>query len=76
MPTARTECGFYAITVGGHLDDSWSCWFSGLSVTRHENETATLSGPLADQAALHGVLAKVRNLGLVLLAVNRLERPD
>jgi hypothetical protein len=66
---------FYAIEVEGHLDDSRSHWFDDLTVIRNEDGNTTLSGPLADQAALHGVLVKVRNLGLVLLAVNRPEYP-
>lgn len=73
MP-ARRKPGFYQIKVEGHLDDTWSHWFGDLTVTQDEDGNTTLSGPLADQAALHGVLAKVRNLGLVLLAVDRVER--
>ena len=63
MPTA------YAITVKGHLDDHWSAWFDGLTITNGANGEAVLAGPLLDQAALHGVLIKIRDLGLPLLAV-------
>ena len=64
---------FYRIRVGGHLDSSWSKWFEGLRLTREANGETVLSGPIVDEAALHGVLAKVRDLGLPLLAVNRIE---
>jgi ABC-type Na+ transport system ATPase subunit NatA len=61
---------FYRIRVQGHLEDSWSEWFEGLTLTRVDEGEMVLSGPIIDQAALHGVLAKVRNLGLPLLSVN------
>ena len=64
---------FYRIRVGGHLDSSWSEWFGGLRLTHEVNGETVLSGPIVDEAALHGVLAKVRDLGLPLLAVNRVE---
>jgi len=60
----------YEIRVEGHLATDWSDWFEGLTVCQEVNGETVLSGPL-DQAALHGVLAKVRDLGLVLVAVNR-----
>ena len=64
---------FHRIRVGGHLDSSWSEWFEGLRLTYEANGETVLSGPIIDEAALHGVLAKVRDLGLPLLAVNRVE---
>ena len=64
---------FPRIRVGGHLDSSWSEWFEGLRLTYEANSETVLSGPIVDEAALHGVLAKVRDLGLPLLAVNRVE---
>ena len=64
---------FYRIRVGGHLDSGWSEWFGGLLLTHETNGETVLSGPIIDEAALHGVLAKVRDLGLPLLAVNRVE---
>ena len=64
---------FYRIRVGGHLDSGWSEWFGGLRLTHEANGETLLSGPIVDEAALHGVLAKVRDLGLPLLAVNRIE---
>ena len=63
MPT------YYQIRLKGHLDSHWSAWFDGLTVTNEANGEAILHGPLADQAALHGVLIKIRDLGLPLLAV-------
>ena len=61
----------YAIRVRGHLDGTWSDWFGGLAITNLAGGDALLTGELADQAALHGVLTQVRDLGLPLLAVTR-----
>jgi hypothetical protein len=61
----------YEIRVKGHLDSRWSAWFDGLTITNLPHGEALLSGALADQAALHGMLMKVRDLGLPLLAVNQ-----
>ncbi len=63
MPTS------YVITVRGHLDHHWSVWFEGLTITNDDNGEAMLAGPVVDQAALHGLLAKIRDLGLPLIAV-------
>jgi len=60
----------YEIRVQGQLPSRWSKWFAGRSITNLENGQATLTGALVDQAALHRVLARVRDLGLALLAVN------
>lgn len=65
-PVAR-----YEVRVAGHLDQRWSAWFDGLTLTYDGDGATTLSGEVADQAALHGVLAKVRDLGAVLLSVTR-----
>lgn len=59
----------YQITVKGHLDTQWSVWFDNMIITNEANGEAVLHGPLADQSALYGVLTKVRNLGLPLLAI-------
>jgi hypothetical protein len=63
----------YAIRLQGHLDDEWTAWFGDLTITRAENGETVLSGPIIDQAALHSLLRKVRDLGLPLLAVSRIE---
>ena len=63
------SAGDYEIRVDGRLDDRWSAWFDGLTVTYDGRGTTVLRGPIVDQAALHGVLAKVRDLGLSLLSV-------
>jgi hypothetical protein len=61
----------YAIRVQGHLDQARSGWFDGLAITHTAEGETILSGPIADQAALHGVLLKIRDLGLTLLEVKR-----
>jgi len=68
----------YEIRVKGHLDGHWSEWFDELTITNLENGEAELSGEVVDQAALHGVLSKVRDLNLPLIAVSSVgpERHD
>jgi hypothetical protein len=61
------------IRIQGHLDDRWAEWFVGLTITREDNGETRLTGPVVDQAALHGLLKKVRDLGLPLVSVNRIE---
>lgn len=63
----------YRITIKGHLDPEWSDWFDGLTVTLVDNGETMLIGPLIDQTALHGVLIKIRDLGLPLLSLTRIE---
>ena len=65
----------YEIRVQGVLDSGWSAWFEGLQVTSDQAGQTTIAGPVTDQAALHGLLAKIRDLGLPLLEVRRLD-PD
>ena len=62
----------YEIRVAGVLDSRWSAWFDGLTITRCGNGTTIIHGPVADQAALHGLLQKIRDLGLPLISVNHL----
>jgi hypothetical protein len=62
---------YYEIRVQGHLDNTWVAWFDPLTITNAANGEAVLSGELCDQSALHGVLIKVRDLGLPLIAVQR-----
>ena len=69
------EAGRYEIRLTGHLDAHWAAWFDGLTVIHDGDGTTVLSGSLVDQAALHGVLQRVRDLGLPLVSVTRIE-PD
>jgi hypothetical protein len=59
----------YRIRIRDHLDPAWSAWFEGLTVTQQDDGTTELVGPLVDQAALYGLLARLRDLGATLLAV-------
>jgi len=61
--------GRYEIRLQGRLEARWAAWFDGLSLTHESDGTSVLRGPVADQAALHGLLQKVRDLGLPLIAV-------
>jgi hypothetical protein len=58
-----------AITVQGHLAARWSTWFDGLQLTRNDDATTVISGPIVDQAALHGLLQKLRDLGIPLISL-------
>lgn len=62
--------GTYRFLIQGHLDDRWSEWLGDLAIERRGDGTSVLSGPVADQAALHGVIARIRDLGMPLLAVD------
>lgn len=64
---------FYEIWIDGRLDARWQDWFDGMTVTLDDHGDTLLSGPVVDQAALHGLLKKVRDLGLPLLSVIRVE---
>jgi len=63
----------YQIRIKGHLGPQWTDWFEGLTITLEENGDTLLTGPVVDQAALHGLLKKVRDLGIPLLSVIRLK---
>ena len=67
----RPEAGRYEIRLAGHLDARWAAWFDGLTVGQQGDGTTLISGPIADQAALHGLLQRVRDLGLPLVSVTR-----
>jgi hypothetical protein len=66
----------YRVRVGGHLDDRWSDWLGGLDIQRQHDGTTVLIGPIVDQAALHGVIARIRDLGLPLLSMERVTGTD
>jgi hypothetical protein len=71
----HTSVPEYEIRVKGHLDPRWTAWFDGLSLTNQGDGTTVIHGPVVDQAALHGVLQKLRDVGLPLLSVTRVS-PD
>jgi hypothetical protein len=68
----------FQIRIEGHLDDQWTDWFGGMTITLEENGDTLLTGPVADQAVLYGLLRMVRDLGMRLLSVNRVGtgKPD
>ncbi len=68
-----TSLDCYEIRLKGHLDDRWADWFEGLTITLEENGDTLLTGPVVDQAALHGLLKKVRDLGMPLVSVSPVE---
>jgi hypothetical protein len=73
----RAICGDsagYQITVKGQLSADWCAWFDGMTITQDGTGATLITGPVADQAALHGLLRKVRDLGLTLLALNSSEQ--
>ena len=67
--------GWYEIRLKGHLDSRWAAWFDGLSLTHEFDGTTIISGPVLDQAALHGLLQKVRDVGIPLVSVAQID-PD
>ena len=69
------EAGRYEIRLKGHLDTRWAAWFDGLTLTTCSDGTTLIHGPVVDQSALHGLLQKVRDVGLPLISVTRVE-PD
>jgi hypothetical protein len=71
LQTVPDQPVVYQIRIEGHLRAQWAEWFEGLNVTQEPDGTTLLSGPVVDQAALYGLLKKVRDLGLPLLSVNQ-----
>lgn len=69
--TDTNLCMVYEIKVEGHLGGQWTDWFGGLTITLENNGDTLLTGPVMDQAALYGLLKKVRDLGMALVSVNR-----
>jgi hypothetical protein len=72
-PDAATS---YELRIGGHLDEHWSTWFDGFTLTHEDDGTTTLRGEVRDQSELHGLLARIRDLGATLVSVTRLTGPD
>jgi hypothetical protein len=66
----RNQPQCYEIRLRGHLDSQWTDWFGGMTIILEKDGTTLLSGPVADQAALHGLLKKVRDLGMPLVSVS------
>jgi hypothetical protein len=71
--TDPVQARIYQIRIEGHLGPQWMDWFEGLTITPEDGGETLLSGPVVDQAALYGLLKKVRDLGMPLVAVNRIE---
>lgn len=71
----RDQALRYEIRVKGHLDTRWAAWFDGLSLSQDIDGSTVLAGPVIDQAALHGLLQKLRDLGIPLISVTELEDP-
>ena len=64
----------YEIRVQGHLDERWAAWFDGLSLTTEADGVTVIHGPVEDQAALHGLLQKLRDVGMPLISVTRTQK--
>jgi hypothetical protein len=76
MSTGPThQPGTYEIRLEGHLDPRWTAWFDGMRLTKQSDGTTVLSGPVVDQSALHGLLQRVRDVGLPLVSVIQVD-PD
>ena len=73
IATPTSNAKVYEIRLQGHLEAHWVKWFDGLAITLDENGNTLLSGPVEDQAALHGLLKKVRDLGMPLISVSPVE---
>jgi hypothetical protein len=71
--SATQAAPHYRLTVEGVLHGGWSAWFDGLELTADQRGRTTITGPVADQAALHGMLVKIRDLGLPLISVRRIQ---
>jgi hypothetical protein len=74
--SASVEHPIYQIRVKGHLGEQWADWFEGLTIRQEKDGITVIVGPIADQAALHGLLVKLRNLCLPLISVNRVALPS
>ncbi len=72
-PHDHNEAGWYELRLRGHLDQRWSAWFEGFTITLEDGGSTRLTGYVTDQAALYGLLKKVRDLGMPLLSVHRVD---
>jgi hypothetical protein len=70
-----TDGPSYELRVQGHLDEHWAAWLGDLTLAHHQDGTSTLTGVVPDQAALYGLLAKVRDLGIPLISLTRTPYP-
>jgi hypothetical protein len=73
LPEYHDESGLYEIRIKGHLNNRWVEWFEGLTITLEDDGDTLLTGLVVDQAALHGLLKKVRDLGMPLVSVSPIE---
>ena len=73
--TGQPDAGWYEIRVDGALDDRWATWFDELTLSVEGDGTTVIAGPVVDQAALHGLLQRVRDMGIPLVSVTRM-KPD
>ena len=71
-PRPPDAAASYELRIGGHLDEHWSTWFDGFTVTHEDDGTTAIRGAVRDQSELHGLLAKIRNLGTTLISVTPL----
>jgi hypothetical protein len=69
----RSESGRYEVRLTGHLDAHWTAWFDGLTVSHENDGTTAITGEVVDQAALHGLIQRVRDLGLPLVSVRKVD---
>ena len=75
MANKRDEPMVYQIRIEGHLGPKWTAWFGDVSITLEDNGETLLTGPVVDQAALHGLLRKIRDLGMPLISAIRVKPP-
>ena len=73
IDTPTSNAKVYEIRLKGHLEARWAKWFDGLAITLEDNGDTLLTGPVVDQAALHGLLKRVRDLGMTLVSVNQVQ---
>jgi hypothetical protein len=73
LKTDPSQPVVYQIRIKGQLDSRWTDWFEGMTITQEEDGDTLLTGPVVDQAALHGLLKKVRDLGMPLVSVSPVE---